>query len=156
VFYPADPFLVRKLREIESSLDLKWNPEVERWEVWDSKPGLTSCGELNGGLAGYVRPVPYLVFRWQGPKGEYRGADSRILAKMAMVAAQRNGGYRAMLRVLDEHNHRISDKRKQDMVDRLTYQTKQDFRHWQRFVSEDLGVVGEKENTGKVYLNGAA
>jgi hypothetical protein len=59
-----------------------------------------------------------------------------------------------MLRALDQHNHRITEKRKQEFRDQINYQAREDFRHWQRYWSEDMGYTSAKapEQMSRVYL----
>lgn len=143
-----------KLREIEDTLSLRWNESQEYWEVWDSKPMMSTLGVIDdqGGRLGLVRAVPYRVLRWSGPKGEFMSLDNRLLLKMRMLKQIRDNGYRALVREIDEHNTTVKAMKEQGLLEDLTYMIREDKQYWKKWISDDLGMTGTGErNMSRIF-----
>ena len=99
--YKPDPRIIRYLKDYDSDLSAAWDASRERWWVtWRGKPAQL-CQDRDGGF------IPL---------------DERAVTKVALSDAWQHKSGKEYLKVMAEHNHRLTEAEKA--------KTRDDFRQY--------------------------
>jgi len=89
--YKPDPRIVKYLKEYDRDLDAQWDQSRDRWWVtWRGRPAQL-C---------------------QNNDGTFRPLDERAVTKVALSDAWQHKSGKEYLKVMDEHNHRLTSAEK--------------------------------------------
>ena len=85
--------IMRRLKEVDKNIILKWSPLFECWELWHRNP----------------RGYEHIFYRHQGPGGRFLPADQRLVSVLEMRSRVSSWGQRRER----EDNQRVYDHMKE-------------------------------------------
>lgn len=110
--YQPDPRITRQLQAHDDLLYPEWAPEMERWTI-----------KRKSREFGKPDPVVMVV---QSPGGEFRPLDERVITEIILADAWRYKDAKEFMRVIQDKNHCIDQRRKAEFSDYVQQVAKED------------------------------
>ena len=129
--YIPDWSIVKRVKEYDKNLFVKW---LDYWERW----GVMRYEESENNLY----EVEKLVFMVENPDGSYRALDGRVLEHLKEIDLQRlnEDNLKDRLRDLEEHNEENINKKEKEAKNDIEDITKEIAPVVRREMQEDFGT----------------